>query len=343
VSTEAGEVQFAYLAVASQCTLPLVAMTGLVLAVAASFRAVAVFVVPVWVVYCVWAFPDARRRVAGVASVVLALTAYAAFHDLTAGGFGFTQLSGWALYSRVAEIGECEGSEVAESQRRLCPDASPDLSEWSGDSVAFHQFAPESPIQRTYGSLFGLSAERRLSANAELSRFARQVVRDRPLEFARLLVNETLRFVRPGTDSRLAGFDDPVTCPAAPRPLPDIARPARRAYAPGYVSPADAPAAVLVEYRRWVHMPRWLLGLAILAALASLLVPLFRRRALRYRAETFLLAGSGVALLGGSALNHYEPRYAVPAVPLLLAAGVLAAADLGSLRTSSADQNAHRQ
>jgi predicted membrane channel-forming protein YqfA (hemolysin III family) len=39
-------------------------------------------------------------------------------------------------------------------------------------------------------------------------------------------------------------------------------------------------------------------------------------------------SGLGTALLVGGALNHYEPRYAVPAVPLLLAAGALAASDL---------------
>ena len=326
-------VMFAFLAVASRRSLWLVALAGVLLAMAASFRAVAMFLVPVWIVYCLWVFPDARRRVVGVGSVVVALAAYGAFHAVTIGGFGLTQMSGWSLYSRVAEIGSCEGRDVPASQRRLCPDPSPDLSEWSDDSVAFHQYGPESPIQRVYGSLYGLSAERRMQANAELSEFARQVVRDRPLRFAGLLASEAARYLTPGADSRLKGFDDPVTFPEGTRPVAGASLPAQRAYAPGYVSPADPPAAALAEYRQWAHMPRWLLAVSLLLSIASLLAPLLRWR-LRLRAETFLLAGCGAALLVGGALNHYEPRYAVPAVPLLLAAGALAITDLaGRTRT----------
>jgi hypothetical protein len=324
---------FAFVAVASRRSVWLVAIAGVLIAVAASFRAVAVFLVPLWIVYCVWAFPDARRRVVGVAAVVLALVGYSAFHAATIGGFGLTQMGGWSLYSRVAEIGSCEGRDVPAGQRPLCPDPSPDLSEWSDDSVAFHQFAPESPIQRVYGDLFGLSADQRVAANAELSAFARQVVRDRPLRFAGLLASETLRFLTPGADSRLAAFDDPVTFPDRVRPVVEASRSAQRAYAPGYVSPADPPASALASYREWVHMPRWLLAVALVLSLASLLAPAVRRgRGLRLRAETFLLAGCGGALLVGGALNHYEPRYAVPAVPLLLAAGALAITDLARSR-----------
>ena len=59
---------------------------------------------------------------------------------------------------------------------------------------------------------------------------------------------------------------------------------------------------------------------------------MLRRRdaELTHRPETFLLTAAGCALLVGGALNHFEPRYAIPAAPLLLAGGALAATDVWS-------------
>jgi len=45
----------------------------------------------------------------------------------------------------------------------------------------------------------------------------------------------------------------------------------------------------------------------------------------------FLLVGGGLALLLPAALNHFEVRYLVPSVPLILSGGVLAVLDLAGL------------
>lgn len=73
--------------------------------------------------------------------------------------------------------------------------------------------------------------------------------------------------------------------------------------------------------------PRPLLAVALLLALAAVI------RRTRYRREVFLLAGSGTALaLGSVATSELIVRYLVPAVPLLLLAGVIAAVDLAAGR-----------
>jgi hypothetical protein len=63
-----------------------------------------------------------------------------------------------------------------------------------------------------------------------------------------------------------------------------------------------------------------------LAAAPSLRERLPRRR------EVFLLVGGGLTLLLPAALNHFEVRYLLPSVPLIVSGGVLALYDLAGLR-----------
>jgi hypothetical protein len=58
------------------------------------------------------------------------------------------------------------------------------------------------------------------------------------------------------------------------------------------------------------------------------LIPASIRRHLSDAREVFLLVGAGLALIVGAALNHFEPRFLIPAVPLVMTGGTLAANDL---------------
>jgi hypothetical protein len=78
-----------------------------------------------------------------------------------------------------------------------------------------------------------------------------------------------------------------------------------------------------------VHVPRPVLALLALAALLAVCLRVPSRR------EVFLLAGSAVMiLLGTAATGGFALRYLLPAVPLLAIGGSLAAAQLFT-RTSS--------
>ena len=322
-------VTWAFVAVAMPRTAPLAAAAGALLVAAVAVRAVAIFVVPAWIAFALWGYRDRWARMAALGVLIAGLLTYATWHDVSAGGRGLNQLDGWALYGRVAEIGGCAGREVPAEDRVLCPPASDRPDGWP-DPVAYSLFSPDAPAQREFGDLYGLGAAQRLEANARLRAFATEVIADRPLAFVGVVPPRHRQVLRPGIMSPLAGFDDPVTFPELPRPVNDAAQGARRAYAPSYRPPPREPARTLPAYQRWVHTPRWLLALLLAAsavALAARWFPVLRHR-VDHGPEILLLSGAGLALVVGSSVNHFEPRFLIPAVPLIVAGGATAISDL---------------
>jgi hypothetical protein len=322
-------VGWAFVAVAAPRTAPFAAAAGLLLACAVSLRAVALFVVPAWLVFALCAYRGGRARAAAAVAVVATLIGYMAWHEARTGSRGLTELDGWQLYGRVAEIGECQGRDVPASERALCPPASNRPEGWP-DPFAFSLFSPTSPLQRELGDLYSKPTEERLADNARLRRFARHVIAARPLAFAKLIVRDTGRYFIPGVMSPLPNLDDPITFPERPRPIPPVALRARRAFAPDYEPPPRSTTHALPTYQRWLHTPRWLLALLVATAAAALgarLIPRLRRPVER-SAEIFLLTSAGLAILVGCSLSHFEPRYLLPAVPLLVAGGTTALCSL---------------
>jgi hypothetical protein len=314
---------WAFVAIAAPRTAAFAAAAGLLLACAISVRAAAIFILPVWLLFALWGYRDRWSRSAAVASVLAALIGYMAWHEARAGSWGLTQLDGSLLYGRVAEIGECPGRDVPATDRPLCPPASDRPMGWP-DPYAFALFSPSSPAQRTLGDLYSEPTRERLEDNDRLRSFARDVIADRPLAFAKLVARDTGRYFVPGVMAPMPSFDEPITLPERPRPVPPVALAARREFAPDYDPPPREPARALPAYQRWVHTPRWLIGLLVAAGAVALVAPLLGRWRIEHRPEVLLLTGAGFALVVGSALNHFEPRFLIPAVPLLVAGGTTA-------------------
>ena len=87
-----------------------------------------------------------------------------------------------------------------------------------------------------------------------------------------------------------------------------------------------SPAGAVRSYRSAIHVPRPLLALLALASMAALVLRTTARR------EVLLLAGSGLALvLGTAATAGFGLRYLLPSVPLLAVGGTLALRDLAAL------------
>lgn len=314
-------VVWVYAAIGRDRGLPAVGLAGLALGVATTIRTVGLFAIPVWLVYCAWAYRDRRRVLVGLLAVVAPLLCYAAIHQADVGGFRLTDRNGQSLYGRVAQIGNCSGRDVSRDLRPLCP-ARPAPAAARDDPVDFYNFSPASPAHAVLAQP---------SADSRMRRFALEVIKARPFAFARLIGHDTLRFFQPGKMSALGKYDDPIELPARPRPLLAGFRPQQMRYAPGYAERVRAPSHVLRSYQRWVHTPRWLMGVMALAGLIEILLSIGPGRTwLPHRREVFLLVGGGLALLVGGASSHFEPRYLVPAVPLLLAGGTLALSDLSA-------------
>jgi hypothetical protein len=306
---------------------------GLLLAGATMVRAAALFAVPVWLLYVVWVRPGWRAGAAAAVAMVVPLLAYGAIHDARTGTFGMTQWEGWVLYGRVAELADCERVTVPRLVRDLCPtDAHQRLA--GSDPNVFFLWDARSPARRRFGEP-GTTEEQRL-ANDRLREFGLAVVRARPFDYLGAVAGDYLRFFEPGAMSIVERYDDPIIFPEEPRPPGggDV----RRRYFPDYEADVHPPAEALTAYQRIIHTPRWLLaafGVLGVAVVLLGLVPPLRDRLAR-RKEVFLLVGGGLMLLLPAALSHFELRYLLPSVPLLLSGGVLAAYDLAGLRAGGA-------
>jgi hypothetical protein len=307
-----------------------VVLASLALAAAVTVRVVALLIIPVWLIYCLWSYPDMRRRLAALVSLAVPLLCYAAYYQHLGGGFGFTQMDGYRLYARVGQIADCRGLDIRPDDRPLCRRGAIDRFEaqakYAGDDVVFYLDA----ARRIVGDPYAPSHPDIPTSDRRLRDFSLEVIKARPLEFTRLVAGTTLDFVRPGKMSEIADYDRPILLPADPRPIAPAHQAFLRQFLPDYVARIRGPSEALRDYQRWVHTPRWLVGALIFAALVEMvaLVAGRARRRLKHQREVFLLVGAGLALLIGAALNHFEPRFLVPAVPLIVSGGTLAISDL---------------
>jgi hypothetical protein len=318
-----------------------VAASGVVLALAATMRTAALFAVPVWALYVVWA--HRRPRIVGAAAIglMLPLLAYAGWHAADTGRFGLTQADGWFLYGRVGEIADCGGAKIPADARPLCDRNARDRRE----GAAYHIWNADGPARRTFGGMSTDPATQERSNNA-LRDFAWAIIRDRPGRYAELVWDDFLRYFTPGARAR--GNSDLAVA------LPQFGRLVRRneiardRWFPGFVPHVHPPAKRVRDYHERVHVPRPLMAALAIAALLELaLAALARirgRSAPPRRREVFLLSGAGLAILfGTAATSEFVLRYLIPVVPLLVGGGVAAAADLAALALSAGRRTAPRR
>ncbi len=302
-----------------------VALACALLAGAVLIRVPAIFAAPVWLGYLVWSRAGWRTVAAGCLAMAVPLLAYAALHDARTGTFGFTQWEGWFLYGRTADLADCRRLEVPRRARNLCPtDADRRLE--GRDPNAFYLWDARSPARQRFGEPD--TRTEKLHANARLREFGIAVVRSRPFEYIERVTSDYVRFFEPGAMSVIRSYDVPITLPDEPRPRQGGT--VHRRYFPAYTMRVHPPADALATYQRLIHTPRWLMGAFGLVGLVVVLLgvlPTWRDRLPR-RKEVFLLVGGGLAMLLPAAMSHFELRYLIPSVPLLVCGGVLGFQDL---------------
>ena len=284
------------------------AASGAVLAAACLVRPVGLFCVPVWLVLALWRYRWSWTVLACAAAVLVPLLGYAAANEGATGNFALTEDTAWLLYGRIGPIGDCSGVSIPQSDRVLCPHSSQ-----LRRSVNFYLFSPSSPAVRAFGPHL-------VDAPARVDRilfgYSLRVMAQRPLRYTGLVAGDLVRFFVPGARSDYPTEDGPITLPRPGPWLWPVYRPRQR-----------VPAKQLRAYVGVVHTVRPLLALfGLLGVVALVLRPQPVRRAAdpRLGAIGFLLSMT-LALMVGSALSHFERRYALPTVPLLTSCGLLAA------------------
>jgi hypothetical protein len=324
-----------------------IGFAGLCLAAATLMRPVGLFAVPAWIVWMLWARVGARAVIAGLSCLVVPLLVYSIAHQSVTGTFGLTQANGWFLYGRVGTIASCDGIDVERAARKLC-DRPPEAAH---ENQSWFMFNKASPAQRAFG---GISADSKKQARSDriLGKFARQVIVERPGDYASLVAGDFFRYLRPGP--RAAHREDQtVEFPRSARIVFDDRKTRRRLY-PDLKTHADAPAGALRSYGKVFHTSRPLVALVLVAGLAALLLGGIRSRRGRRAPDpagpdasdprlpaVFLTLGTAFGIVLGAALGAgFALRYMVPVVAELAMMGTLSTESLASAARGWRDRRA---
>ncbi|WP_320668987.1 hypothetical protein [Patulibacter defluvii] len=296
---------------------------GAVLAAAVIVRTVGLLLLPVvglWLLAHRPAPRSAAVLAAAAIGVVAVLGPYLLHRQHVTGSFSFSPTAGWSAYGRVAQIAECSRIAVPADAAGLC-ESEPGGAARRPD-VRAYWFDPErSPALREFGG-----APR---GDATLNRMAAAVNARQRADAMALRMRDAIRQAWPAFARRRAAQIEG----------PDGEFPAdlRWAYAEqgalrvlaehgwgGRYHRSDGGVVAAARIQALVRVPPW----ALLPAALLVLLALFRTRG--RRRPIALLGGAAFVLIAGSAaIQLYNPRYAVPAAPLAVAAGLLAAQALG--------------
>jgi hypothetical protein len=301
-----------------------VAASGLVLGLALTMRSAALFAIPAWLAYVIWAYWGRRGIAIALAGLAAPVVVYASIrasagHPVDPGrGFGLLGGEfGLVLYARVAPFADCRGAEIPPETRRLC-EGRDKLSAIPSE----YQWSEQSPARR----LFGYDVTHR--ENELLREFAVAVIRAHPSAYVKRVGGDFLRYFNPS-----GGAVDPALELPAEAPYVFSDDPRRSAYLPDLTVGVHRPAGLMRDYYRFVHTPRRLLGVLLLIAFAALAAACARSRRIPipHRREIFLFTGMAATMLVAAVASlELQVRYLMPLVPLVVAGGVLAVADLSS-------------
>jgi hypothetical protein len=312
------------------------AASGALLGLSATVRSPALLLPVVLVPWVLLAFgPGPRRRLVAAAALlapfVVLVGAYAGAARIADGYAGFSDLSGFNQYGRVAQFADCRRFTPPAGTERLC-ETTP-AAERPGPF--FYQWSPESPMRRA--GLLNTPEDADV-----LGRFARAALLAQPLDFARVVAKDVVRFAVPdvGTDRPFSGSGPGRMSFGWTAPVQQAAP--REQIAAGYATvydgvpatmPDTAALTALQVYQEILRVP----ALLLLAGLGLSAAGLVAGRG-RARHVTLLLLGVALYIyVVCAALNSYEVRYGMTPSALLLGAGALGAWAL-RLRRAGADR-----
>jgi hypothetical protein len=291
------------------------AISGVLIAAASTVRTAGLVLVPMFALWAALSLAGAwrKRLVIGATTLVAGvgvLMLYAGFQNRSEGTWSLARASGWSLYSRVAQFADCSEFTPPRGTRVLCETTPPD----------------ERPGPEHYGWVGG-PARARFGAppngDAQLKEFAQTVVLHQPLDYAKVVLKDTVRYFVP-----TFGFDRPGSGTG-----PELFTFDRRA--PGYeegieqavegyynrfdlrLSPGGVRA--LASYQELIRVH----GILFFQLIVLGIVGVFLTRGQTRRGLILLVGTTLVLLVIPAATNAYSARYGLPVEGLAAAAAAL--------------------
>jgi hypothetical protein len=171
------------------------AAAGLFLAYAGATRTIGLLLLPLAVLWIVWAFPgEPRGRVVAAASLVLTagvlLAANLVWAHAQTGSWSFARSGYFQFYGRVASFADCSRFTPPAGTDPLCPQMPP--RERHGAS--WFLFDPASPAVTAWG---GPYADNPPWVADRMKAFSRAAVRHQPLDYLRTVGRDVVRLVDP--------------------------------------------------------------------------------------------------------------------------------------------------
>jgi hypothetical protein len=297
--------------------LPALAIAGALFGLSATVRVVGGVLVLPAIAFALVAGPGGRQRLIRMATIALAFAVpvggYAGYYLIRSGDVGFSRGDAYLLYGRAATIVDCRRLDLPDHERVLCP------KEPLDERLGVNDYAHHSP----YPGRVVLPPGK--SRDTVLRDFARRVIRDQPLDFAKHVATDfvkvfTFRRTTFPRDVALSRWQFQREYPTHGLD-PYSAVQAHGGGEPRVIGPL---ATFLRGYQLSVgYVPGSFLGLSFLAGLvAAAGVGRARRSGLRGACLLPTLCGVGVLLAAD--LFHFSWRYQLPALVLAPLAGALA-------------------
>ena len=291
------------------------AAAGLALALDSWVRAVGAPLIPFLCLWIAVAIPGAAwTRLArgaltgGVAAVVV--LAYMGLNEGASGHFVLTYAPGWALYSRTAPFAQCSSFEPPKGTEGLCEQT----PTGQRPGPEFYGYDPASPARHVF--------HHPARGDHKLLAFGRTVILHQPLDYALNVSRDVARYYAPslGPERPFWGsghevLDIRVRAPEVEQQVQTVVD----GYYDSRLLEVGGAADRLGQLQSLLRAPPLLLLIATLLGGVAAWLASGRRRA-----EVCLLLGAGLLLLVvPSATATYNARYAIPAAPLLAAAGAI--------------------
>jgi hypothetical protein len=305
---------------------------GVALAASALTRNVSEFLPVLLAVWAAVAFPAPwRRRLAHGGAIlvpaVLVILVYIVIAKPISDGYsGITENSGFSAYSRVGQFADCTAFTPPAGARPLCVSTPPDKR----SGPFFWTYNPKSPLNaKLHFSPYNARQQ------AILRDFARAAILHQPLDYARTVAKDLLRYVDPtvgtprpdsGTDADRMSFKS--TVPTAQSQSPELLA---DQYDVKYSGVGDGTASTAGRYALGLYQAVFRIqGLMILLLLGVTIAGVvLARGTLRAAGWLFLLTAVYLFVVP-VAVSSYDIRYAIPAIDVLAAGAGVGAAAIGS-------------